>query len=113
MKQVKVILTWILGILFIATGISKLIHLDKMSIEIFTRAHYPSWLFYVVATFEFLGGVFILVRATRPVGMAMISTIMLGALSTHFYLNDGYSHFIVPIVIILLLCIMALNLKRK
>jgi len=106
MEKVKLVLIWITGIMFIATGALKLIHLDKMSLAIFDRAHYPSWLFYVAGLFELAGGIMLIIRSTRRWGSAMIVAVMLGALGTHFILKDDFTHFLVPVAIILLLGLM-------
>jgi putative oxidoreductase len=102
MKHVKLILFWIVGILFIATGILKLIHFDKMSIAIFDRARYPLWLFYAVALFELAGGILFIIKKTRQFGALMIGAVMLGAVWTHFYLNDDIAHMIAPTLIVLI-----------
>jgi len=98
----KLILFWIIGIMFIATGILKLTNFDKLSAEIFDRANYPMWLFYGVAIFELVGGILFIIRKTRQVGVLMIGSVMLGAIWTHYYLRDDFAHMIAPIVIIIL-----------
>lgn len=102
MKRVKTILIWIIGIMFILTGTAKLLHIDTVSIEIFERAKYPDWLYYVVAVTEMAGGVMILIANTRRLGGLMICGIMFGALYTHTTLKDGLWHFIVPALLLLL-----------
>jgi len=65
MKAAKLILYWIIGIAFVATGILKLINHDNISGILFDRAHYPLWFFYGVAVFELLGGILFIIRKTR------------------------------------------------
>ncbi len=112
MTKAKIIVIWVIGIMFIATGISKLFGLDPMSAELFTRAKYPSILFYAVALFELLGGLMVLRVKSRQIGSALLCLIMLGAIATHLYLRDNLAHCIVPLLIILF-CGSFINFRRK
>ncbi|HSY62540.1 MAG TPA: DoxX family protein [Cytophaga sp.] len=102
MKIAKLILFWIIGLMFIATGFLKFIHHDSMSAIIFNRASYPSWLYYGVATFEFVGGILFIIRKTRQIGAVMIGSVMLGAIWTHYYLKDDMAHMVAPVLITLI-----------
>ena len=113
MKRIRLILFWIIGLLFIATGTLKLIHFDKMSIAIFDRARYPLWLFYAVAIFELTGGILLLIGKTRQFGALMIGAVMLGAVWTHYYLNDDIEHMIAPTLIILIIVSSIETFKKK
>ena len=101
MKRATNILIWIIGIMFIVTGVMKLLHLDTMSIEIFQRAKYPDWMYYAVAVTEMIGGLLILISSSRRVGGLMLCGIMFGAVYTHHHLKDAAWHFIVPILLLL------------
>lgn len=87
--------------MFILTGLSKLTHVDTMSEAIFAKAHYPNILFYVTALVELIGGILLIAKKTKRIGAIMIIAVMLGAISTHFYLHDDMVHIIVPLFIIL------------
>lgn len=100
MNRAKIILIWVIGIMFILTGISKLAHLDAMSAEMFERAQLPSLLYYAVAAFELIGGILFITAKTRQYGAFLIIIVMMGAISTHIYLHDNLAHIIVPILII-------------
>ncbi len=113
MKIAKLILFWIIGLMFIATGLLKFTHHDTMSAEIFDRASYPAWLFYGVATFEFVGGILFIMQKTRPIGALMIGSVMLGAIGTHYYLRDDVAHMIAPMVIILVAVSSVVWFKKK
>jgi putative oxidoreductase len=113
MKRAKLILFWIIGIMFIATGTLKLINFDTFSAAIFNRAHYPLWLFYSVAIFELIGGILFIIRKTRQFGVLMIGAVMVGAIWTHFYLDDDIAHVIAPTLIILLSVASILKVKQK
>ena len=102
MKRSKIIIFWIVGILFIASGLAKLLHVDPVSIEIFQRAKYPDWMYYAVAVTELTGGVLMLIVKTRRLGALMICGIMFGAIYTHHHLKDELWHFIVPGLLLLL-----------
>ena len=113
MKVVKLILFWIIGLMFIATGFLKFVHLDSMSTIIFERASYPSWLYYSVAAFELIGGVLFIIKRTRQVGAVMIGSVMLGAIWTHYYLRDDIAHMIAPALIILIAVGSIVKYKQK
>jgi uncharacterized membrane protein YphA (DoxX/SURF4 family) len=101
MQRTKIILIWIIGILFILTGTAKLLHLDAMSIEIFERAKYPDWMFYLVGLTELTGGVLVLMVKTRRTGGFLLCGVMFGVVYTHHHLKDAPWHFIVPILLLL------------
>ena len=115
MKRIQVILIWVLGISFIILGFLKYIDHDEMSRAIFTRAHYPRWFFYIVATVEFIAGIMVLMTATtsKRLGSVMIGLVMLGAIVTRYILNEHYTHFVIPGIIFVLAILMSLNLERK
>ncbi|HSZ25583.1 MAG TPA: DoxX family protein [Cytophagaceae bacterium] len=113
MRITKLILFWIIGLMFIATGFLKFMHFDTMSAVIFDRARYPSWLFYGVAAFELIGGILFIIRKTRQVGVLMIGSVMLGAIWTHYYLKDDVAHLIAPTAIILIAVSSILKYKKK
>lgn len=100
MKRAKTILIWILGILFIATGLSKLIHIDTVSEDMFTKAEFPYWLFYAAAISELAGGCLLLYGKTRRLGAVVIIAVMLGAITLHTVLHDNLIHIVVPALII-------------
>ncbi|MDB5272818.1 MAG: DoxX family protein [Chitinophagaceae bacterium] len=101
MKVAKTILNLLIGLMFIATGILKLINMDSLSAAIFERADFPYWLFYIVGLFELAGGTMLLIEKTRKYGALMVIVVMVGALATHVYLGDPILHVFVPVVVIL------------
>ena len=113
MKVIKTILNLLIGLMFIATGILKLINMDSISAAIFARAGYPSLLFYIVGIFELAGGTMLLIEKTRKYGAMMVIVVMVGALATHIYLQDYIYHIIVPSIVILFAGSQLVNLKRS
>jgi putative oxidoreductase len=112
MKHVKVVLIWIIGLMFIVTGVLKLIQMDTMSVVLFKKADYSTWLLYVVGLFELAGGMLLLIKKTRPFGAAMIAVVMLGAIWTHIVLKDNMGHIIVPLLIILFAGYLVMNKEK-
>jgi len=115
MKRIRVFLIWIIGFFFITIGILKYINLDEMSKPIFERAHYPRWFFYVVGTIEFVAGILLLMTAatSKRLGTILIGFIMTGAIITRFIINDHYTHFILPAIILLLSILMSIDFEKK
>jgi putative oxidoreductase len=112
MKIANLIVTWIFGIMFIATGALKFLNMDAMSAEIFARAGYPSWLYYGVAAFELGGGILLLIPKQSRIGAAMLCVVMFGAIGTHIILKDNLGHMIAPILIIMFLGLKIVNVKK-
>jgi len=115
MKRARIILIWLIGILFIVTGVLKYINMDELSKPVFDRAHYPTWFFYVVGTVELVGGIMLLMTAatSKRLGSILIGMVMLGAMGTHYILKDHYNHFIVPAIIFCLAVLTSLDFDRK
>jgi uncharacterized membrane protein YphA (DoxX/SURF4 family) len=115
MRRIRIILIWVIGISFITIGIMKYINLDDASRAVFDRANYPKWFFYVVGTVEFVGGIMLLMTAatSKKIGSILIGFVMLGALGTHFILQDPYTQFVLPGIIFLLSVFMSLDFAPK
>jgi uncharacterized membrane protein YphA (DoxX/SURF4 family) len=115
MKRIRFILFWLIGLTFITTGILKYVNVDEMSKAIFDRANYPKWFFYVVGTVEFVGGVLLLMTAStsKKLGSILIGAVMLGAMGTHYILQDSYTHFVVPRIIFFLSVLSLMDFEKK
>ncbi len=112
MKTFKLIIVRVLGLLFVASGILKLLNLDEMSASVFTRANYPNWFFVLTAILEIAGGLLTIIKSTKRFGLIIIGLVMLGAIGAHIFIKDELTHLIVPIII-LLLTVFVCNLKQK
>src|SRR5262249_21627642 len=75
-------LSILLGVVMIGGGAVKLAGLSSQVVA-FTGWGLPAWFRALVGTFEVLGGILLLVAATRPAGSLILSTIMVGALWAH------------------------------
>ena len=85
-KKIAVtLLAGLLGLAFLASGGMKLAGMDA---EGFARFGYPGWFFYVIGLMEVGGGLLVLVPATRLYGAAVIGCVMIGALVTHFKMDE-------------------------
>lgn len=79
-KAAVPLLAALLGVAFLASGGMKLVDVGA---EGFARFGYPAWFFYVVGLMETVGGLLVLVPATRHYGAALICCVMTGAIVTH------------------------------
>lgn len=115
MKKFQVVLFWVIGITFIIIGLLKDIDMDEMNKTVFNRAHYPKWFFYLVGALEFVAGLLLLMTAatSKRIGSILIGVVMLGAIGTHYALNDSYKHYIVPGIIFVLAVLMSLDFEKK
>ncbi len=72
----------ILGIVMVAGGSLKLLQLEFV-VGQFQGWSLPVWFMTLVGTFEVIAGVLTVWRQTRPFGMMIFATVVLGAVWTH------------------------------
>ena len=70
------------GLVFIATGLAKLIS-SPMMVAWFERFHLPAWSQYAIGAFEVLGACLVLLRSTRSLGAILLAMDMAGAVLAH------------------------------
>ncbi|SDW95740.1 Uncharacterized membrane protein YphA, DoxX/SURF4 family [Marininema mesophilum] len=83
MNKVLKVVGWI-GLLlvvglFLQAGVSKLIGV-KMAVEGFHKFGFPDWFRLVIGSLEVIGGIALLFRKYTRHGVALLSTIMIGAI---------------------------------
>ena len=88
----------LLGVVMIGGGAVKVAGVPSQ-IAAFTGWGLPAWFRALVGTFEVLGGILLIVSATRPAGSLILSTIMVGALWAHAA-NGEWPH-LVPVAFLL------------
>ncbi len=76
------ILAVILSIVMVAGGSLKLLRLEFV-VGQFQGWSLPIWFLTLVGTFEVIAGVLTVWRRTRPLGMMIFATVVLGAVWTH------------------------------
>lgn len=115
MKRLRILLVWVIGFSFITIGFLKYFDLDAMSREVFERADYPRWLRFGVGTLEMIAGVLLVMTAGRSqrLGTILIGFVMLGAIGTRIMIKDSMSHFVVPVVILVLAILISLDFESK
>jgi len=91
-------LAMLLGVVMIGGGAVKVAGVPSQ-VEAFAGWGLPAWFRALVGTFEILGGILLIVSATRPAGSLILSTIMVGALWAHAA-NGEWPH-LVPVAILL------------
>src|SRR5262245_1090915 len=75
-------LAMLLGVVMIGGGTVKVAGVADQ-VAAFTGWGLPGWFRDLVGTFEILGGILLVLAATRPAGSLILSTIMVGALWAH------------------------------
>ncbi len=100
--------TLLLGLVMIAGGLAKLVG-EPHQVAGFAAWGLPGWFRLLVGTFEVLGGLLLLIPGSTPIGALVLSTIMVGAVWTHFA-NGEWLHSIPPGV---LLTLFVLIFKRN
>lgn len=91
MRILKFVLCLIAGLMFINSGLNKLLHYiptPELSDEL-TRVNQAfdtiKWLMPLVAIIEIAGGILFIILKTRPLGAIMLFTIMVGIMLQHIY----------------------------
>ncbi len=103
------IVATLLGCIFLAAGISKLIALDSV-VETFQGWGFPTWFRWLIGLVEMLAAVLVLIPATRELGAGLIALVMLGAVGTHVLAREWY---MVPLPLALLvLAVMLVSVLR-
>ena len=102
-------LAMVLGVVMIGGGATKLAAVPSQVVA-FTGWGLPAWFRALVGTFEVLGGLLLIVSATRPAGSVILSTIMVGALWAHAA-NGEWPH-LVPVAILLSLFLAIFRVNR-
>jgi uncharacterized membrane protein YphA (DoxX/SURF4 family) len=101
----------LLGIVMIGGGAAKLLG-QSGQIAAFARWGLPPWFRALVGTFEVVGGIGLVLPASRPAGSIILATIMVGALWAHAA-NGEYPDLIpAAVLLILFLAIFQRNRTR-
>jgi putative oxidoreductase len=103
------IVATLLGCIFLAAGISKLIALDSV-VETFQGWGFPAWFRWLIGLVEMLAAVLVLIPATRELGAGLIALVMLGAVGTHVLARE-WSMEPLPLAL-LVLAVMLVSVLR-
>lgn len=95
------IIIFLLALMFLATGISKLIQADTQ-LNDFEGWGYSSGFMITIGILEILGAIGLLVPRTRFLAVLGLSTIMLGAIATHM-ISGEYLKALLPLLLLILL----------
>jgi uncharacterized membrane protein YphA (DoxX/SURF4 family) len=78
----------VLFIVFMATGLSKLLAGSGIRVIEFSSFGWPSWSLYVVGAFEILGSFLILLPKTTAIASSIFCLVLLGATGTHLFMGE-------------------------
>ena len=81
-SRVFTALALLLGLVMIGGGTAKLLG-QAGQVAAFMRWGLPPWFRALVGTFEVIGGIALVLPASRPAGSVILATIMVGALWAH------------------------------
>jgi uncharacterized membrane protein YphA (DoxX/SURF4 family) len=76
------ILTWLLALVFFASGGAKLAALE-FETEAFARWGYPPWFMYLTGVLEVAGAIGLLLPRLATLAAACLAALMIGAVATH------------------------------
>jgi putative oxidoreductase len=110
-RNITFILTIILGISFVGSGLPKLLGIPLMVTQ-FHDFGYPLWFMYVTGTLEFSGGILTLIPRTTHLGAALIGCVMLGALATLMIHQDASQPPLLIVAIVMLALALAVGTRH-
>jgi uncharacterized membrane protein YphA (DoxX/SURF4 family) len=105
------VLTPVLGAVMILSGAAKLAG-EAHAVAGFATWGLPTWFLALVGTFEVLGGLFLLLPATTPIGSLILSTVMVGAVWVHVAYREWPHLLTVSVLLGLFLAIFRRNQSR-
>ena len=108
-SKAKKIVGWVLqillGVLFLLSGVQKLMGEAEVAAN-FERWGYPDWFLMVTGVLELLGGIGLLIPMTAGLAASGLVLLMLGAAWTHISSNEGFVA-VVPLSFLALLAVVA------
>lgn len=97
---------------FLAVGTLKIIGLP-MEVELFTKWGYPLWFMYFIGACEVLGAIGLHIKRVARVAGICLVVLLIGAIGTHIFHNEGLVAPIPATVLMLFLFgILYLNAKK-
>lgn len=94
-KKILFIASLLSGIMFINAGLNKFFNyipvpddLPQDVMTMFEAMMTITWLMPLIATFEIIGGVLLIIPRFRALGVLVLTPLMVGILSHHFTLGD-------------------------
>ena len=101
------LLSFLLGLLFIAVGGTKLAGM-QMHVDNFARWQYPTWFMYVTGLVEVASALLIIFPPTRSYGATLLVFTMIGAIFTHLRAGEWFM-LGNPIILLMLAVVIALS----
>ena len=99
------ILTVVLGVVFVTTGIAKLIGAEPIALQAAAMRSFPAWIRVVVGVVEVVGAIALFIPAVASVAAALLAFLMLPAILTQWMSHEP--GVLVPVVMLVLLLILA------
>lgn len=95
-NKIYVLLSLLLGLMFINAGLNKFFNyipvpddLPEQAMKLFMAMMQIPWLMPLLATFEILGGILVIIPRFRAFGAVILSPIMIGILAHHVTIGEG------------------------
>jgi putative oxidoreductase len=99
------ILTVVLGVVFVTTGIAKLIGAEPIALQAAAMRNFPGWIRIVVGVVEVAGAIALFIPSVASAAAALLAFLMLPAILTQWMSHE--SGVLVPVVMLVLLLILA------
>ena len=92
------ILTTFLSILFLASGVAKVLGLE-FETEAFQRWEYPTWFMYMIGFLEVSGAVALMIPKLATLAALALSGVMVGAVFTHLIYAEWVMLLVASIIL--------------
>lgn len=96
------VLSLLFGLMFINAGLNKFFNyipvpddMPEQAMKMFMAMMEIPWLMPLLASFEIVGGILVIIQIFRAFGAVILSPIMIGILAHHFTLGEG---FLIPLL---------------
>lgn len=96
---ILLILTFLLAIVFLFAGVSKLISYEAHS-QSFSQWGFPIWTMYLIGLLEIVGAIGLLIPKFRVPAAMVLSMLMFGALGVHIY-HSEFNQMLIPALLAL------------
>lgn len=110
-SSVFYLLTGAVAIIYLFTGIRKLIGFGSVASDFETWGYHPVFM-YIIGITEVVGAIALLIPKTRIPAITGLSVIMLGAIGTHIY-SEQYYQMLLPLALLLLLISLLLMSRQE
>jgi hypothetical protein len=111
MKYISLVAGILLGLCFLAASFPILFNLftpppmpEGTPAAHFMAAFFPTGYVKFVKTFEFVGGLLVMIPRVRNLGLLLLGPVIVNILAFHLLVDDDLKHLLNPMLIVIVVC---------